>query len=362
MPWYRDLDLERRGARYLEPDLNVCLLLRNGDALEWWTDFERTVDSFATFSRKDADTMRRWRDEFMPLLDDILTPECQSPPIPAEQRTQLLECTSAGRRLLDVSKLSPLEFVHNEFEHPVIQAGLLFFNGLREVDLRAPGFGHHIPALLASRHKAQMCLGGSARLAQALVSAVKETGGDIRLNTVPQNPCGGWKSDMRETTDGSVFRARHFVTSALNPVQTFIELLDADILPSEWRDKAGNYQFNLLAPLFAINVNLKQPPAYLAAERRPTLNQAFMTILGLEHSAEFLDIVTSHERGEIPQTVMWGSCPTNFDPSQAPPGFHTAFMWEKVLTASAAIRRTGIRSANTMLAGCCKPGRSTRPT
>ena len=34
-----------------------------------------------------------------------------------------------------------------------------------------------------------------------------------------------------------------------------------------------------------------------------------MTILGLEHSAQFLDIVTSHERGEISQTVMWGSCP-----------------------------------------------------
>ncbi len=55
-----------------------------------------------------------------------------------------------------------------------------------------------------------------------------------------------------------------------------------------------------------------------------------MIILGLEHSAQFLDIVASHERGEIPQTVMWGSCPTRFDPSQAPAGFHTAFMWEKL--------------------------------
>ena len=55
-----------------------------------------------------------------------------------------------------------------------------------------------------------------------------------------------------------------------------------------------------------------------------------MIILGLEHSAQFLQIVASHERGEIPQAVMWGSCPTRFDPSQAPIGFHTAFMWEKL--------------------------------
>jgi phytoene dehydrogenase-like protein len=27
---------------------------------------------------------------------------------------------------------------------------------------------------------------------------------------------------------------------------------------------------------------------------------------------------------------MWGSCPTQFDPSQAPPGKHVAFMWEKL--------------------------------
>ena len=27
---------------------------------------------------------------------------------------------------------------------------------------------------------------------------------------------------------------------------------------------------------------------------------------------------------------MWGACPTLFDPTQAPAGHHTAFMWEKV--------------------------------
>jgi phytoene dehydrogenase-like protein len=176
-----------------------------------------------------------------------------------------------------------------------------------------------------------MCIGGSAGLARALVSAVMDSGGEIRLDTTPRKiHVEDGRATGVETTDGSLFRARHFVASALNPVQTFIELLDARILPSAWREKAATYQFNLLAPLFALNVNLRQAPAYLAAERRPSLNEAFMIILGLEHSAQFLDIVASHERGEIPQTVMWGSCPTRFDPSQAPAGFHTAFMWEKL--------------------------------
>ncbi|MBV7326893.1 NAD(P)-binding protein [Chloroflexi bacterium TSY] len=59
MPWYRDLELERHGAMYLEPALNVAMLLKNDHALEWWTDIEKTANSFARFSPKDAATLRR---------------------------------------------------------------------------------------------------------------------------------------------------------------------------------------------------------------------------------------------------------------------------------------------------------------
>src|SRR3974390_1238573 len=54
MPWYSDLDLARHGATYTEPELNVVMLTRDGRALEWWTDFERTAQSFAGFNPEDA--------------------------------------------------------------------------------------------------------------------------------------------------------------------------------------------------------------------------------------------------------------------------------------------------------------------
>jgi phytoene dehydrogenase-like protein len=331
MPWYRDLELERHGAVYLEPALNVALILRDGRALEWWTDFDRTVESFAQFSHKDADTLQRWRDAFVPILDQILVPESQSPPLPPDQRKALLERSEQGRFLLEVSATSPLEFVQREFEHPTVQAGLLFFNGLREVDLRCPGFGHHIPALLASRSKAQMCRGGSANLARALVSAVEESGGEIRLQTTLRRiHVENGRAVGVETTEGDMFQARHFVASGLNPQQTFLDLLDPQVVPQEWRDKASQYRYNLLAPLFALNLNLSALPDYKAAQERPHLKDAFMVILGLEHAQQFEEIVRHHEAGTVPPTVMWGSCPTQFDPSQAPPGKHTAFMWEKL--------------------------------
>src|SRR5918911_1485975 len=180
MPWYRDLELARHGAHYVEPQLNVALILPDGRSLQWWTDLDRTAASFAEFSPKDAAALRRWVEEFRPIVAQVLLPEAQAPPLPPQRRRELLGRSALGRRLLAVAERSPLEFVLEEFEHDVVRAGLLFFNGLREVDLRLKGFGHAIPALLAGPHKAQMCLGGAARLAQALVRDIEEHGGAIR--------------------------------------------------------------------------------------------------------------------------------------------------------------------------------------
>lgn len=327
MPWYGELELARHGARYVEPELNVALVLDSDDALCWWSDFDKTAASFAAFSARDAATLRRWRDAFIPVLQNILAPESRRPPVPPEERSKALQKSAEGRLLLETSALSPLEFVEREFEHPVVRAGLLFFNGLREVDLRLRGFGHHIPALLASPAKAQLCLGGSERLAEALAAAVRETGGEIRTLCEPKrivvehNRVAGV-----ETQQGEFLRAR-LVVSGLNPQQTFIDLMSSS---GEMRNSAMKFEYNLLAPLFSLNLVLRDRPRYRAEERHPELARAFMVILGLQHFEQFHDIVRHHEAGTIPPPVMWGATPTLFDASQAPAGGHTAFMWEKL--------------------------------
>jgi phytoene dehydrogenase-like protein len=331
MPWYADLELERHGAQYIEPELNVALLTSDGGMLGWWTDIDRTAQSFEQFSRKDADTLRRWHHEFVPIVENILAWEAKSPPLPPDDRRRLLERSSGGRRLLEVSALSPLEFVQREFEHPAVRAGLLFFNGLREVDLRVRGFGHHIAALLASPAKAQMSRGGTAALARALQAAVRETGGEFRMMTEPKRIIvEGGRAIGIETTDGEFILAKQFVVSSLNPHQTFLDLLEDSFVPADIRKRVNSFQYNLLAPLFALHLNLREPPSYTASARYPELNRALMVIMGLDHFDQFGDIVRHHEEGTIPPTVMWGACPTLFDKSQAPAGLHTGFMWEKL--------------------------------
>ena len=242
-----------------------------------------------------------------------------------------MQRSPGGRRLLEVSELSPLEFVHREFVHPTIKAGLLFFNGLREVDLRARGFGHHIAALLASPSKAQMARGGSAALSRALESAVREAGGEIRTMVNPSRILvENERASAIELDNGEVISARRFIVSSLNPHQTFLALLDDSHLPNSIRARVEGFQYNLIAPLFSLNLNLKEPPHYKVAANHPEIDHAFMVLMGLDDIDQYADIVRHHERGTIPPTVMWGACPTLFDSSQAPFPFHTAFMWEKV--------------------------------
>ena len=331
MPWFRDLKLESHGVRYIEPELNVAMVMGDGRSLKWWCDMERTRESFAEFSSRDADSLVRWTEEFRPVVERILIPEAQLPPVDPELRRQRLGETTLGRRLLEVSAMSPLEFVTRNFESDVIRAGLLFFNGLREVDLRLPGFGHAIPALLASPARAQMCVGGSAALARGLVAAIEGSGGTVRCGVEMERILlqdGRASGVVLKSSERIV--ASGFVASGLNPQQTFLQLLPGSETGAALRRRAKGFRYNVLAPLFGLHLALTEPPQYSATRMDPDLRDAFMVILGLERLDQFHEIVAAHERGSVPPPVAWGSCPTQFDRAQGRNGRHAAFLWEKL--------------------------------
>ena len=282
MPWFKDLELDRHGVRYIEPELNVAMILEDGRALEWWTDLEKTAASFSEFSKADTQKLRAWTEEFRPIVERILAVEAQSPPLEPARRRELLARSALGRRLLEVSALSPVEFVEREFENDAVRAGLLFFNGLREVDLRLKGFGHSIPALLASERKAQMCIGGSERAARGLIEDIREHGGEIRTGIrIESILTRNGRAVGVQLHGGERLEANGLVASGLNPQQTFLELLDADAPARVFRERARDFKYNLLAPLFTLNVALAEAPQYRAAAQRPELNRVFMVILGL---------------------------------------------------------------------------------
>src|SRR5207237_1656963 len=132
-----------------------------------------------------------------------------------------LSRSAAGRKFLEVEAQSACEFAMTQFEHPQVQALMLFLAGAREVDMNARGYGWLIPALIASPVKALLCVGGSAALARGLARAVQESGGAIWCGqTVTRILIEGGRAAGVELEDGTQLRAARFVASTLNPQQT----------------------------------------------------------------------------------------------------------------------------------------------
>ncbi len=329
MPWFEELELARFGVRYLEPELNVSVVLRDGRTLEWWRDPERTLASIERFSARDAATVARWLEEFRPIAREILAVEASSTPLAPAERRAYLERSSAGRRLLEAERESPLERLGREIESEVVRAGLLFFNGLREIDLRARGFGPAVPALLASGRMAQLCVGGSASLARGLVAAIESVGGEVRCGVELERilVSGGRAVGVR-LRSGEEIQARRFVASGVNPQQTLLDLIAPEDRPRRIGRRARGFRYNRIAPLFGLHLGLSEPPeltAYDGAAVHP-----LMFVLGLEGTGDVEAMLKAHDAGARPPFLAWGATPTRFDESQAPRGRHTAFLWQKV--------------------------------
>src|SRR3990172_1201212 len=58
LPWYRDLELGKYGLQYIRPEINDAMVLSDGRSIVWYSDLERTCQSIAAISRKDAETFR----------------------------------------------------------------------------------------------------------------------------------------------------------------------------------------------------------------------------------------------------------------------------------------------------------------
>jgi phytoene dehydrogenase-like protein len=327
MPWFRDLELARHGVAMIHPELNFAQLTTDGRVLAIHLDVGRTCASIAAFSRRDAETYRRLHDEFAPILEEIVGPEQRSPPLPGALRRRLLERSRPGRRALELEPLSARDFVETHFEDPAVRAALLYVCIIREYDILAPGLGLLVPSIVASRDKAQLCRGGSARLAEGLVADVEEHGGQVLTGAhVTRIVADRGRAAAVELAGGAHIHARHFVAAALNPQQV-VELVGLQHVPVEIADRVRRYRYNLVGPLFGINVALREAPRYAAAGRCPELPEAGLTVLGLDAPDEIYELYA----GRLPALAsIWGTTPTAHDRSQAPTGVETAFMWQKV--------------------------------
>lgn len=330
LAWYKDLGLERFGLRYYQADVQNLLPTSDGRCICIHRDYKDSVRKLERFAPADAkvynEVFPRWRE----MTGTYLMPEMYAPPLPEADKFALWEKTELGRELVRLTRMSAIEVVRETFTDPHLQALVLYYVAVKGWDWDDPGTGYQAIMSAVGAERAGVCIGGSGQLSNALFSALVAHGGVAFTDReVTEIVVEGGRAVGVRTQMGEEFRAAKGVISALNPQQTFDECMDgAQHLGAALMEKVRGYRYSRWK-LFSVHLALDEPPRYRCAEYDPDCQRAVNLCIGYESLEDFdahLEAVTAGRPPEVPG--MQCGVFTLFDPTQAPGGQHTAFLWQ----------------------------------
>ncbi len=330
-PWYADLELSAK-VRYITPQFDFAQPHADGTALVFSRDIDEMCASIARFSKRDAETFREWNVRADLISDEIFLPERYSEPLAEAERDELLSRSAVGRDFLEITRKQPLDVVNELFESERVRLLLLFKLSLfgtvlyDAVTERSP-MGALVRGFdLAAGY--QVCAGGSWNLANGLMERFIEHGGTyVNHAHVERIVVEGNRATGVELADGRSFRARQFVASAIDVEQTFNTMVGREQLPESYRSKVDAFKQTEWT-LFGIHLALREAPQYASAGFDPNINHALKYNIGCESMEQLFALHDEVAEGKIPSRVSFGTgAITTFDPSQAPPGHHTAYGW-----------------------------------
>ena len=330
-PPFSDFDLEKRGAIYLHPPANTGMPLKDGRALVLYTDELRSYEELARFSKKDAEAWLELRGQMMNHVEEFLG-SGYSPPIDDAGAEAFLAREMDGWFKQSVTGMSAVELVRSRFENPHIQALLLFHMAVGGWDVREPGLAPLCIAFLAYITNWQLCRGGSHHLAHLLGGALLEAGGDLReTSDVAKIEVVGGRATGVVLKGGEKIAARKAVVSTVDPHQTFRTMIGESALPEGMPARVDGITYGHGDVLFGVHLALHEPPHYTAAKSNPDIDRTFNINIGYETPEDLIEHYAEIDRNELPRVPrLQVGVNTLFDPSQAPPGKHTAILWQFV--------------------------------
>jgi phytoene dehydrogenase-like protein len=326
-PVYKDLELEEYRCRYVYPELQVAMPFSDGKALCLYSDVEKSCESIAQFSKKDAEAYREAYHRFRKMVDDYIAPATYVPPLPPIETAIGMQKTDIGREIEEYQPKSPQEIIDGWFENERVKTMMLYLAthwGI-EPDLTSLGF---LTPLYIDRHvHHRLCLGGSHRLSNSICRVIQESGNGhirgsqlIRRIIVENGTAKGVELD-----NGLVYEAEKAVISSIDPHQTFLKYVGEANLTGEFADKIKGWRWEP-SSFCSLHLALADLPAFNTEEE---IGSGFMYILGYETPDDLLNQFKAVSEGRLPAGVGCDAVfPTMHDPSQAPAGRHTASMYE----------------------------------
>ncbi|MGH3045952.1 MAG: phytoene desaturase family protein [Gaiellaceae bacterium] len=327
-PVYRDLKLERYGARYVWPENQFAHVFPDGRAIVCSRSVERTAASIARFSRADAATFRELAHAYRDVLERGVIPALFSPPVPPSQELGPLEETKEGVALLRHFLSSPNHVARDLFESPEVQTWLGFWVAQLAGTGDVFGLGANYPVMLAGSlepHGWAICVGGSNVLAQAMVRFVEDHGGEVRVGApVVRIDVGGGLARAVELADSSRIPVPGILVSNLDPKHTFLDLVGEGELPGELAHACRRWRYDALS-MFCVYLALEAPVRWRAGEWDEAVERCFA--VSICESLDVLDDNASDCRLGVPPRTpgLFTVHPSLFEPSLCPPGRAASF-------------------------------------
>lgn len=324
-PLVEDLDLYRYGYSYIDPPVQQAAVFRDNTCITIHKDLDRSCASLARFSKQDAATFRElWNTycvEMRPLLVSLL----YNAPMPREQLLDRLSGPKA-KELLSHAQHDLFSVVRKHFVDERIRT--LFTSYMHVITTEnVPGAGIVFPAIFANIAGFTLPVGGAQALPLALARIVEVGGGKVVMNAdVKEIVVANGRATGVRLADGTTVTAKRFVASAID-FPTTLDMTGAELFPEAVQDKAKRWHWGNHS-LVTLHLALKSPPVYRAESFDPAMKNAFNIFFGMDDIGQVESCFADCANKKFPDVLMGnGACNSEFDPSYAPQGRHTAFWW-----------------------------------
>jgi phytoene dehydrogenase-like protein len=316
-PALRELELERYGLEYIQPDPVVHIPFPDGTWLTMWRDFERTCDEFAKFSKRDADAFRKMMAEYGEVKGVFSAARHTPIGFGPSLQERLAEHPRWQRRV----QMSAWEAIQDRFEDWHTRAWMLWMAMMTVQPPDRPGTGLLAWSLAYGRtqHSWTLPRGGSGELPAALSRLLEEHGATLLPGKkVASLVLEGDRCAGVETEDGERYLARKAVLSTIH-VKHLVEMAPAE----RWGDLfvEGVAEWRAGVSMFVTHYATTEPPLYEGTDG-PIASVAS----GTAHSVDvMLGKSAQFARGRVDTETpdMLIVCPTVADPDRAPDGHHT---------------------------------------
>ncbi len=338
----RDLNLAQYGLELIEPEVSVFAPQRDGAALTLWRDDAKTSDSIRAFSQNDANKWHTFRERMSKLarvLDSIhaLTP----PRITTTNPADLFPLGKLGLQVRGLGKRDMPEFLRAlpmpiaelldyEFENDLLK-GALAAGGIRGLMLGPLGVGTTYNFLRGVNdgivRTTTFVRGGVGKLGDALASAAKARGAEIRTNAhVVQIRARDGRALGITLASGEEINASQIISSA-DPKQTFLQLIDPLELDPTFSSRIRNIRTR---GVFAkMNLALDGLPNFKNATE-----ELLCGTISISPSMMYLERAYDDcKYGNNSQTpYLEITIPSLFDSTRAPQGKHVMSVWMQYAT------------------------------